>query len=176
MAGPIELHPHSDTWASGARALIAQVATILGEIVVASHHIGSTSIPGIRAKPILDVMLLVSDLGLVDQMRREMREAGFEPRGEQGISGRRYFVQADAATGARLAHIHVYEVDSPEVERHLAFRDYLRAHPDRAQAYEAEKLRCQTLHPTEKNAYAQAKDAWIRAEETDAIAWARDRK
>ena len=67
--------------------------------------------------------------------------------------------------------LHFFSADSPQFERHIAFRDYLRAHPDVAGAYEKEKRRARDLHPDDSHAYTDEKDAWIRATEAKALAW-----
>ena len=73
-------------------------------------------------------------------------------------------------------HLHFFSADSPQVERHIAFRDYLRAHADAASAYEKEKRRARDLHPDDSHAYTDAKDAWIRDAEAKALAWFAERK
>src|SRR5215510_11784826 len=143
----IVLTEHSPAWAEEAAREGVRIASILVEIVVAVHHIGSTSIPGIRAKPVLDLMPLVTSLTALDAAESRMRDLGYEWLGEFGIAGRRFCRIDDSATGLRFANVHFFEAASDQVLRHLAFRDYLRAHPMIAREYEAEKLRCAALHP-----------------------------
>jgi len=70
--------------------------------------------------------------------------------------------------------LHVFETGSPHIERHLAFRDFLRAHPEKARSYEAVKLRSRDQHPDNSHAYSNAKSAWIVATEAEAISFYRD--
>ena len=87
------------------------------------HHIGSTAIPGIFAKPIIDLLLEVGNIGELDDRSSFMGELGYEAMGEFGIPGRRYD-RKNNASGIRTHQVHAYESGSPEVERHIAFRDY----------------------------------------------------
>ena len=73
--------------------------------------------------------------------------------------------------GKRPFNVHCYEQTNPEVTRHLAFRDYLRAHPEIAREYEAEKIRAAKLQPDDVLLYNDAKNDWIKAVEKRALAW-----
>lgn len=173
-AGPVELHPHSPEWAALAARECRRLAAALGEERLAAvHHVGSTAIPGIRAKPIVDLLAEVSSLAALDEAADLVRDLGYDWRGEHGIPGRRYCTLDDATTGRRLVHLHCYTAGSPHVERHLAFRDHLRARPGRAKEYEAEKLGCRELWPDDRRAYTAAKSAWIDAVVQEALAFRR---
>ena len=148
----------------------AERLQVLDSTLVAVHHIGSTSVPGLVAKPIIDLMPLVADLTLLDGQRQRIEALGYMWHGELGISGRRYCTLADEA-GVRVVQLRFFKTDSPHVEHHIAFRDYLRAHPAAANAYAVEKRRAQDLHPTNSYAYADEKDTWIRDTETKALIW-----
>jgi GrpB-like predicted nucleotidyltransferase (UPF0157 family) len=93
--------------------------------------------------------------------------------GELGISGRRYCTLADEAS-VRVVQLHFFKTESPHVERHMAFRDYIRAHP--ARAYAIEKRRALDLHPDNSHAYADEKETWIRDTETKALIWFSERQ
>jgi GrpB-like predicted nucleotidyltransferase (UPF0157 family) len=138
--------------------------------LVAVHHIGSTSVPGLAAKPIIDLMPLVTDLADLDRQRARVEALGYEWHGELGIPGRRYCTLSDA-TGARIVQLHCFKADSPHAVRHLAFRDYLRAHPEASQAYETEKRRARDLHPNDSHAYSDEKAAWIQKIEAVSLKW-----
>ena len=143
---------------------------VLGSTLVTVHHIGSTSVPGLVAKPIIDLMPLVTELTDLDRQRQRIEALGYIWHSELGISGRRYCTLADEA-GVHAVQLHFFIADSPHVERHIAFRDYLRAHPEAASAYAIEKRRAQALHPANSHAYADEKDTWIRDTETKAMIW-----
>ena len=160
---PVVLVDHSPEWAARARAESARITGAMGDILVTVHHVGSTAIPGIRAKPVLDFVPEVTSLNALDDAAPQLAALGYQWRGEFGIPGRRYCTLDDPATGARLAQLHCFATGHPEIQRMLAFRDYLRSHPDEALAYEREKERLRLLHPDDTIAYATAKAPWIEA-------------
>ena len=176
MLQPIEviLAAYNPEWPRIA-AMYAQHLQMLGPNLVAVHHVGSTSVPGLIARPIIDLMPIVISLATLDEHRQRVEALGYRWHGEFGISGRRYCTLADEA-GLRVVQLHFFKTDSPHVERHIAFRDYLRAHSEEANAYAIEKRRAQSLHPTNSHAYTDEKDKWIRDAETKALIWASRQK
>ena len=171
MPPPIHvvLADYSPAWPQIAAAHADRLRA-LGPPLVAVHHIGSTSVPGLTAKPIIDLMPLVTDLAELDQQRARLEALGYEWHGELGIPGRRYCTLSDA-TGARIVQLHCFQAGSPHAARHLAFRDYLRAHPEAARAYETEKRRARDLHPNDSHAYSDEKSPWIQTTEATALTW-----
>lgn len=167
---PVFLAAYNPEWPRIA-ASHAEHLQVLGSTLVSVHHIGSTSVPGLVAKPIIDLMPLVTDLTGLDGQRQRIEALGYIWHGELGISGRRYCTLADEAS-VRVVQLHFFKADSPHVERHVAFRDYLRAHPEEANAYAIEKRRAQNLHPSNSHDYADEKEKWLRAAETRALIWA----
>lgn len=169
--GPVELVPPDDRWPAMAAAELERLRSILGDNFARGEHIGSTSIPGLAAKPILDLLPLVHRLEDLDRCQPALEAAGYEWRGEFGIPGRRLCLRTCPETGRRIANIHGFEVGAPEVARHLAFRDYLRSHPEERQAYEAVKRRAVELCPGNVFDYNDAKSEWIKACERRALEW-----
>lgn len=165
---PVELVPHDPAWAERAQDESARLMTAASAIITV-HHIGSTAIPGIRAKPILDLIPVVESLAALDDSRTTLEALGYVWWGEYGLPGRRYCTLDDPATGRRKAQLHCYERGSAEITRHLAFRDHLRAHPGLARAYDAEKARCRERHPRDSHAYGDCKADWIRRIEAQAL-------
>lgn len=122
------------------------------------------------AKPVIDLMPLVSDLDAFDRRRGEVEALGYDCHGEFGVDGRR-FCTLDDEDGRRIVQLHCYQADSPHAKRQLAFRDYLRAFPEVAAAYEREKYRASALFPDNSTKYAEEKGTFIRAAEAKALAW-----
>jgi GrpB-like predicted nucleotidyltransferase (UPF0157 family) len=171
----VELVPHSPEWAKQAADESARLAKALGDCLIVVHHIGSTSIPGILAKPTIDLMPLVTTLAALDTREAAVRALGYEWRGEFGIPGRRFCSLMGGEPRRRLFNVHCFQASLPDVERHLAFRDYLLSHPEKARAYEIEKLRAKAIHPGDTLAYSQEKGPWIVAMEREALDWYRGR-
>jgi len=165
----VELLPHDPSWAGRARDESVLLHAALGDTVLAVHHVGSTAIPGIHAKPILDLMPVVRTLPALDARRGALEALGYAWWGELGLPGRRYCSKDDPHTGRRRVQLHAYAEGAQDIARHLAFRDFLRRHPDVAAEYDREKLRCQCLHPLDSHAYGDCKSAWIREVEARAL-------
>ncbi len=131
---------------------------------------GSTSIPGIVAKPIVDLMPVVTSLEALEVRRADVEALGYVWRGEFGIAGRRYCVLE--REGRRIFHAHVFADGHPNIVTQLAFRDYLRAHREEAAAYEAIKREAAAAHPDDSLKYNDHKAPWIRMCQSRAAAWA----
>jgi len=169
----IELVEHDPAWVAIAAREAERLRGQLGSVLADVHHIGSTAIPSIRAKPIVDLLPIVRSLAEIDARRAEVEALGYAWWGELGIEGRRYCILTDTATRCRVAQLHVFAVGSGRIARHVTFRDYLLVHPEEARAYEAEKIRARALHPRDVNAYNDAKGPWMRACDERAAAWRR---
>jgi GrpB-like predicted nucleotidyltransferase (UPF0157 family) len=164
---------YSAEWPAAFAAEAECLRALLDDTVVAIHHVGSTSIPGLSAKPISDLMPIVRAINEVDRLTPKLEEAGYRAWGEYGLPGRRYFTKD---RGEQCTHnIHIYEADNPEVERHLAFCTYLRGHPELCREYEALKRTVYARHPADINAYNDGKNDWIKMVEREALAWYRNR-
>jgi GrpB-like predicted nucleotidyltransferase (UPF0157 family) len=168
----VKVVPHNPQWRDAFEAEAKQVAAALGENVVAIHHIGSTAIPDIYAKPVVDLLVEVRDITEVDGRSSAMESLGYEVMGEYGIPGRRYF-RKDSREGIRTHNIHAFEAGSAEVERHLAFRDYMIAHPGDAQRYSELKRKLAEEHPRSMDGYMDGKDGFIKEMDRRAAQWRR---
>ncbi len=133
------LQPHNPRWRANYATEADALRERFGITLIAIHHIGSTAIPGIAAKPIIDILIEATSLAAIDQGSAAMEAAGYEPRGAFGIEGRRYFKKVGVPPIPGF-HVHAFEHGSPHIVRHLSFRDYLLAKPEVAQAYSALKL------------------------------------
>lgn len=166
----VEVVPPNPNWRSEFEIEAKQIAAALGETVVAIHHIGSTSIHDIYAKPVIDMLVEVKDIAEVDARNSEMELLGYEAKGEFGIPGRRYF-RRDNQAGIRTHQVHTFEADSAQVKRHLAFRDFLNAHPKEAQKYSQLKRKLAAEYPNNMNKYIEGKDGFIKETDRRAEKW-----
>ncbi|CAN5634581.1 GrpB family protein [soil metagenome] len=167
----VRVVPHDPTWTEKFETEAAVLRSALGGEVLAVHHIGSTAVPDLPAKPTIDVLVEVREIGKVDGFDGAMAERGYEARGEHGIPGRRFFTKD---RGSRRTHnVHVFEAGTPEVERHLVFRDYLIQHPETARAYGTLKRDLAKEFPTDIEAYMDGKDAFVKEIEREVLSWNR---
>lgn len=166
----IEMLPHDPAWKEAFQAESQAITQALGQNCEAIHHIGSTSIPGIYAKPIIDILVAVRDLHATDEKNAAMEALGYEAMGEFGIPGRRYF-RKETPEGRRTHHVHAFASSDPGLARHLAFRDYLIAHPPLAQEYSELKRKLAAAFPDDIYGYMDGKDPFIREHERKALQW-----
>ena len=162
--------PHDPEWKNAFAIEVLVINNALKGSDIELHHIGSTSIEGILAKPIIDLLGVVPDLTALDARDDAFRGIGYEVMGEYGICGRRYFRKVNGS-GVRTHHLHVYEMSSAHVERHLAFRDYLIAHPSKAAAYSDLKAKLTSAKNVTWDAYLDGKEPFILATEQEALDW-----
>lgn len=137
--------------------------------LVTIHHIGSTSVPGLPARPVIDLLPVFRDINAGDAARTHVEELGYEWLGEFGLPGRRYARRDDPRTGKRLVQAHCYTVGSPEITRHLAFRDALRDNAALRAAYTSVKAKCAAHHPGDSDGYGDCKSDWIDKIERTAL-------
>ncbi|MNO47544.1 dephospho-CoA kinase/protein folding accessory domain-containing protein [compost metagenome] len=146
-----------------------KIKEIFAEVLIDIHHIGSTSVPGLKAKPIIDIMPVVRNIEVIDNFNAQMTELGYECMGEFGMNGRRYFRKG----GSNRTHqIHVFQVDNKiDIDRHLAVRDYLRTHPETAEQYGNLKADLANQFPKDIKAYMDGKEAFVTELERTALEW-----
>lgn len=169
----VTLVPHNPSWQEQAKREMKRLSSSLSIDVLAIHHIGSTAIPSIKAKPILDFVLVVHDLATLDEKTHEMEELGYDARGEQGIPGRRFF--SKDTQGTRSHHVHAFERGNSEIQRHILFRDYMLAHPDDAADYEKLKEKLAAKFPNRSGDYTEGKSDFIQRIVKKARQWNREK-
>ena len=129
--------PYDPAWPRLYEEEAARVSTALGEDVAEIEHIGSTAVPGLAAKPVIDISVGLRTLALGAARVEAMGRIGYEYKGEFGIPGRLFFRKGGAN---RTHHVHAVEWDGEHWHRHRSFREYLRAHPAEARRYAEHKL------------------------------------
>ena len=175
MARVIEVVEYDPGWIAAFEKEAAILNTVFGQRVVEVHHIGSTSVPDLAAKPIIDILIVLDHTDDINSFDRAMEDAGYRVRGEcldapvPGTPGRFYFTKE--TNGVRSHHVHVYAKDHWEISDKLAFRDYLRAHPTTAAAYGELKQRIAVQHRFDNLGYMHAKDGFVKSTLLDARRW-----
>lgn len=164
------IREYSTNWLNGFAEIAQYLARYLpGECRI--HHVGSTSIPDMPAKDVIDVDIECPQ-GSMGRVIFRLSEAGYEHLGDRGIPMREAFRPQEGSGGVLLPAHHLYacESDSTELRRHLAFRDYLSSHPKRAGWLAGAKRRADAAAAT-REAYIEAKDAAYKAIVAEATAW-----
>ncbi|MGM9520962.1 MAG: GrpB family protein [Oscillospiraceae bacterium] len=145
------------------------IRDILGENCAAIYHIGSTAVPGLAAKPIIDIMPVVHNLSSVDTIASDFERIGYEYMGEFGIVGRRFLRKGG---DKRTHHIHIFAESSiRDIERHLAVRDFLRTHKEICNEYASLKTELAKKYPYDIGGYCDGKDAFVKEMEKEALKW-----
>ncbi|WP_454780780.1 GNAT family N-acetyltransferase [Legionella sp. WA2022007384] len=154
----VEVVPYNPLWPELFAAEAFQIKQTLGDNCIAIHHIGSTSVPGLSAKPIIDILPVVRDILLVDNASKAMENIGYSTMGEHGIPFRRFFQKG---VTIRTHNVHVFEKNNSEIERHLSFTDWMRAHQDDRDAYATLKIALAKQFPHDITAYCLGKEEFI---------------
>lgn len=164
----ITIEEWSEKWAEDFRALELVYRTFLGEMISGIHHVGSTSVPGLPAKPIVDIDLVIDKHELHLPVREKLEEMGYEFAGDLGIKDRMVFKrrteQAPLDGSDRLWPLHnlyVCHKDNIALHNHLSFRDYLRENPEKVKAYGELKKKLAKVHPYDIDAYVEKKTAFV---------------
>ena len=155
----VELIAPNPEWLGLFTEAANEIRTILKENCVEVHHIGSTAIPTIYAKPIIDILPVVKDISLVNSLNSQFEALGYVCMGEYGITGRRFYWKSKTK---RTHNIHLFEQGSPEILRHLAFRDFMRNHTDYARAYSVIKCCLAEVFPCDIENYVNGKASFVQ--------------
>jgi GrpB-like predicted nucleotidyltransferase (UPF0157 family) len=146
-------------------SLSSPIAAALGPVMVRIEHVGSTAVPGLAAKPIIDIDAVVPVGSLAEAVRR-LAEIGYTHKGDQGIAGRDAF---RPPAGTVPHHLYVCPTDSPELAAHLRFRDALRADSRLAAEYARLKRELAARFGEDRVAYCDAKAPFVRAVLSQAV-------
>ncbi len=158
-ADSVELVPYDETWPALFEQERARIERVVGSWVEHIEHVGSTAVPGLAAKPILDILIGVRSLPEAQQRCIEPFERlGYEYRGDAGVPGRLFFRKGDPK---KSHHLHVAEVGDAFWEHHLLFRDYLRTHQETALEYAGLKRALAECYHDDRAAYTEAKTDFI---------------
>src|ERR1041384_113181 len=175
MSRVIEVVDYDPAWITAFEKEAVILNRVFGQRVVELHHIGSTAVPGLDAKPIIDILIVLDLTNDINSFNRAMEDVGYRVRGEcldapiPGTPGRFYF--SKETNGVRTHHVHACAQGHHEIFDKLAFRDYLRAHSSDAAAYGDLKRRIAAEHRLDNIGYMRAKDAFLKSTLSKAGRW-----
>jgi GrpB-like predicted nucleotidyltransferase (UPF0157 family) len=152
----VEIHDYQEAWVLEFRNLGSALREVLGDVATRIDHIGSTSVPGLAAKPIIDIQISVSELEPMHLYRPQIEQLGFAWRENNTERTKRYFREQ---VGRRRTHIHVRKAGSWHEQYALLFRDYVRVHSDARDQYEQVKRELAGRFPDDMPGYTEAKDS-----------------
>lgn len=163
----VEVIPYCPEWPKNYEKEKEALIKNLGGLISTIHHIGSTAVNGLAAKPVIDMIIEAHSLEVLDSSSSIFQRLGYEVMGEFGISGRRYYRKGG---NNRTHQIHAFKVGDTNIKRHIAFRDYLLSHPDILLEYQRLKMQL-TKESIDIDLYCEGKDSFIKFHEAQALKW-----
>lgn len=158
MPAPVIIVDYDPSWPLTFATLRDRVAPALGDIAAAIEHVGSTAVPGLAAKPVIDIDVLLTERDAMPDAIARLATLGYQHEGDLGVAGREAFRHI---AGLPVHHLYVCAPDCAEYRRHIAFRDWMRTHPDDVRAYGALKFRLAEQFRNDREGYAIAKTQFV---------------
>ena len=152
--------PYDRTWKSAFEAIKRELEEAAGDLILGVEHVGSTSVEGMWAKPCIDLDVIIRDYSVFDTLVGRLKQIGYIHEGDLGIRGREAFRYLDKPH-LHTHHLYVCPQDSRELHRHIAFRDFLRSHPDAVREYSRVKENAAQLFPEDIDQYMKYKTSCI---------------
>ncbi|MFZ5824589.1 MAG: GrpB family protein [Bacillota bacterium] len=170
-AQPVVIVEYDPTWPVDFEALKGAYEAALHGLIESVEHVGSTAVPGLAAKPIIDVDLVIADRALLPEVIQRLAALGYRHEGDLGVAGREAFARDGDPHTPRdgsgrvwpAHHLYVCASDCAALHEHLRFRDYLRAHPEKAREYGELKQHLAAAFREDRAAYGEAKTAFVRS-------------
>lgn len=153
----IEVIPYDENWVNEFEKIRDELLPAIDGLYITIEHVGSTSVKGLCAKPIIDMSIIIAK-GTLNQIIPALSTLGYRHEGDLGVKGREAF-KYDSESKAHLMkhHLYVCEEDSEELKRHITFRDYLRLHDDERDRYGAIKIEMAKKFPHDIDSYIDGK-------------------
>jgi GrpB-like predicted nucleotidyltransferase (UPF0157 family)/ADP-ribose pyrophosphatase YjhB (NUDIX family) len=170
----VEVVPYDKEWTEIYIAESEKIKEVFGGELLNIYHFGSTSVPGMVAKPIIDILVEVQDINKVDSFNSYIIKQGYAPRGENDIEGRRYFIKGNDIK--RTHHLHIYQTGAKEIAKHLAFRDYLIENQNESERYKELKKDLSYNYPDNVKLYQEKKSSLVNELTEKALFWANENK
>ncbi len=152
--------PYDENWKNEFEKIRHELSEALGELALSIEHVGSTSVQGLSAKPIIDIDVVINDTSLLNDIIASLQSIGYKHEGDLGIPGREAF-KYDGKEHLMKHHLYVCAKDSLELKRHISFRDYLKSHPEAISEYSRTKEEGALLYPYDIDKYIEYKSPFI---------------
>ena len=152
--------PYRAAWEQAFSAIAAELRNGVGDLALRIEHVGSTAVPGLSAKPIIDIDMVIPDYSAFETVASRLAGIGYRHEGDLGIPDREAF-DYSGKEHLQRHHLYVCPEDSPELRRHIAFRDYLRSHPEGVEEYSRVKEEGARLYPDDIEGYIAHKAPFI---------------
>ncbi|WP_040978932.1 GrpB family protein [Oceanobacillus jeddahense] len=163
----VRLSSYNSEWVTAYQQECERLHQIFGDLIIDFEHFGSTSVVNMKAKPVIDMMVIVKNIEEVDTFNLYLKELDYDTAGEWGIKGRRLLRKGGEN---RTHHIHIYQEGNMEIDRHLIVRDYLRVHTEEAMKYsECKEQLAMKFQDTKE--YSKAKRSYVSELEQRAMEW-----
>lgn len=160
--GTVKIVPYQVEWEGLFEQERQLLARCIGNLVVDIQHVGSTAVPGLEAKPIIDIAIAVADPEMISRCTRPLAAIGYIDRGDSGKNGGYLFVK-ESAPGVRTYHLHLVTVEDSQWRTYLRFRDLLRGDETIRARYANLKARLKRLYPDDRGRYTSGKHDFIRS-------------
>ena len=156
----VVVEPYNIIWKQDFQNIKAEIEDALGDLALSIEHVGSTSVEGLSAKPIIDIDVVIEDRLILDDVILALKKIGYTHEGDQGIEGREAF-KYQGKEHLRKHHLYVCAKDASELRRHIGFRDYLRNHPEAVAEYSRVKTEGAIKYPYDIDGYIAYKSDFI---------------
>ena len=160
MGKQVIVMPYDEAWKEDFAAIRDELAAALKDLALCIEHVGSTSVEGLSAKPVIDIDVIIKDRTVLPDVISALQSIGYSHEGDLGIPGREAF-KYEGKTHLRKHHLYVCAQDADELKRHISFRDYLRSHPDAVAEYGRIKEEGAALYPNDIDKYIEHKAPFI---------------
>lgn len=157
----IIVEPYNEAWKQDFIAIRNELSPALGDLALSIEHVGSTSVPGLSAKAIIDIDVVIENESMLGAVISALSKIGYTHEGDKGIPGREAF-HYTGKTHLRTHHLYVCAKDAAELKRHVSFRDYLLSHPEAVAEYSRVKKEGAKLYPHDIDAYIEHKKPFIQ--------------
>ena len=162
MKKHVVVEPYDEAWKDDFAAIRDELEAVLKGLVLRIEHVGSTSVEGLSAKPVIDIDVVISDRSILPEVISALESIGYSHEGDLGIPGREAF-KYEGKDHLKKHHLYVCAQDAEELKRHIAFRDYLRSNPDAVAEYSRIKEEGARLYPDDIDKYIEHKSPFIES-------------